>query len=108
MMKSEGILLNSHFLNMMKVGGESGWFYRESNSASTGYTWSCIPDNSGVYEMIEEVVLHASTPAVGVPGAIIWKFMAVRAGKGTVLFELRAPGSGEVAERIAVTIEASK
>lgn len=107
MVKNQGILLNSHFSNRMKVGGEIGWYFRENSSASTGYTWSCIPDNSGVYELTEEVVLHASTGAVGVPGAVIWKFRAVREGKGTMLFELRSPGTHEVVERAAVTIEAS-
>lgn len=105
MKQTQGILLNSHFTNKMKIGGEPGWFIREDSSASTGYTWSCIPDNSGAYELVEEISLHPSTDAVGVPGAIIWIFKAVREGTGSVMFELRAPGTGKVMEHTIVTIE---
>ena len=101
---TEGILLNSHFVNKMSLGGELGWFSRDCN-ASTGYSWSCIPDNSGVYGIVEEVVLHASTDAVGVPGMKIWKFNAVREGKGSVMFELRPPGGKEPVERIVIEIK---
>ncbi len=103
----EDILLNSHFVNKMSIGGELGW-YSQGYNASTGYQWTCRPDNSGVYEMVEEVVLHPSTDAVGVPGMIVWKFKAVRDGKGSVLFELTPPGATEPVEKIVVTIEAKK
>lgn len=104
MENKEGILLNSHFVNKMSIKGELGWFSRELN-ASTGYHWSCIPDNSGVYEIVEEIVLHPSTDAVGVPGMIIWKIKAVREGKGAVMFELFPPAEKETAERIVIKIE---
>lgn len=104
MKEKSGICLNSYFVNKMKIGGELGWFLREYN-ASTGYTWSCIPDNSGVYEMIEDIILHPSTDAVGVPGMRIWKFKAIREGKGSIMFELLPPGGKEPVERIVVKIE---
>lgn len=104
MEQKSGILLNSHFSNRMSVGGELGWFLRDYN-ASTGYSWSCIVDNSGVYELVEELVLHPSTGAVGVPGMICWKFKAVREGRGGIIFELRPPGQPEAIEKILVPIE---
>ena len=104
MKEESGICLNTHFVNKMKSDGELGWFSREYN-ASTGYTWSCIPDNSGVCEMVEVVVLHPSTDAVGVPGMRIWKFEARRVGKGSVMFELLPPGGRVPAERIVIEIE---
>ncbi|WP_066501525.1 protease inhibitor I42 family protein [Abyssisolibacter fermentans] len=103
-MENKGICLNEHFINKMNIDGELGWFMRDYN-ASTGYTWSCIPDNSGVYEMVENIVLHPSTDAVGVSGMIIWKFKAVREGKGTVMFELYPPAKKEPAATIVVEIE---
>lgn len=77
---------------MLEVGGEQAWFIKEYN-ASTGYSWSYTPDNSGVYELAEEIVLHPSVEgAVGVPGALIWQFKAVRPGEGGMFFTLHAPG----------------
>ncbi len=103
----EGIYLVSHFANKMAIGGELGWFLREYN-ASTGYHWNCIPDNSGVYEMVEEFNLPPSTDAVGVSGMRIWKFKAVRKGTGSVIFELLPPGVKEPSERIVVSIAVDK
>ncbi|MDY6855859.1 MAG: protease inhibitor I42 family protein [Thermodesulfobacteriota bacterium] len=107
MEKREGILLNTHFVNKMSIGGKLGWFSREHN-ASTGYSWSCIPDNSGVYEIVEEIILHPSTDAVGVPGMNIWKFKAMRDGKGSVMFELFPPAGKEPAEKILIEIEVDR
>jgi predicted secreted protein len=104
--QTTGICLQSHFVNEMVVKGELGWFSREDSSASTGYRWSCIPDDSGVYELVETVTLHPSTNAVGVPGMLIWKFTAVKAGKGSITFQLARPWLPEPYEKIVVTIEA--
>ena len=99
-----GILLNSNLLNEMKVGGELGWFYHEENG-STGYTWHFTPDNSGVYRAVEEVVLLPSVNgAVGVPGSHIWKFKALRKGRGKILFDLYRAGEKPV-ETVIVQIE---
>ncbi len=100
---AEAILLNSHFTNKMKINGEAGWFPRDYN-ASTGYTWKFRPDNSGVYEAEEELILHPSTDAVGVPGQIMWKFRAIREGEGKAMFELFPPGRNEAVETVIVTI----
>ena len=74
---------------------------------STGYSWHFTSDDSGVYEVVETVTLHASTKAEGVPGKMIWKFKAVRPGNGSALFELLPPESDESAQKnfikIAVT-----
>jgi len=105
--KSSGILLNEHFPNLLQVGGESAWFIKENNT-STGYSWSYIPDNSGVYELTQEIVLHPSlVGAVGVPGARIWQFKAVRPGQGAILFALNPPGGSKPIKTIKVLIQAS-
>jgi predicted secreted protein len=104
MEKKEDILLQNHFTNNMKINGELGWFSRDYN-ASTGYSWQYRPDDSGVYELVEEVILHPSTNAVGVAGMIIWKFKAVRAGKGNVLFELYPPSGIVPVETITIEIQ---
>jgi len=56
---TQGILLNSHFINKMTVGGKTAWFTKEINE-STGHKWRFKPDNFGVYEMFEEILLHPS------------------------------------------------
>ena len=58
--------------------------------------------------MVEEIVLHPSTDAVGVPGMHIWKFKAIKEGKGGVMFELLPPAGKEPAERIVIEIEVNK
>lgn len=103
MEKKEAILLQNHFMNKMKIDGELGWFTREYNAA-TGYFWNCTPDNSGVYEMVEELILHPSTEVVGVPGQMNWKFKAVKKGKGTIMFELNSP-SGEQVQQIIIGVD---
>lgn len=100
----QGILLNAHLVNRMKVGGELGWFPREFNT-STGYKWSCTVDNSGVYEWVDTVTLHPATDAVGVPGMLLWKFKAVKPGKGSIKFELYRPGQEKPIEDITVEIQ---
>ncbi|MBD2441443.1 protease inhibitor I42 family protein [Nostoc sp. FACHB-110] len=72
---------------------------------TNGYTWHFRPDNSGVYELAEEIVLHPSTQAVGVPGMKIWNFRAIREGQGSVMFELFPPGQQEPAETVVLNIE---
>jgi len=107
LMGENGILLSEHFTNRVQINGELAWFMEEDNSGSTGYTWGYTPDNSGVYELVEEILLHASVPgATGVPGQKIWKFKAVRAGTGGILFELYPPGQNEPVKTVKVTIEA--
>ena len=106
MKKKDEILLSSNFTNNLKIDGELGWFLKENNPASTGYTWKCRPDNSGVYEQVEEITLHPSTgKGVGVPGAIIWKFKALRKGTGNIRFELYISSQEEPVEIVYVTIE---
>jgi predicted secreted protein len=103
-MKSEsGILLSSSFTNNLTVGGELAWFSKPIN-ASTGYVWSVIPDNSGVYEQVGELTLHPSTDAVGVPGEVLWQFKAVRSGIGGIAFELHTPAK-KLVERIIVNVD---
>jgi predicted secreted protein len=107
MKKEAAICLQNHFVNNMKVGGELAWFVKDFN-ASTGYHWSFRPDLSGVYEMVEEVILHPSTDAVGVPGKIIWKFKASREGLGNIMFELFPPSGEKAVETIIVEIKVVK
>jgi predicted secreted protein len=102
-----GILLTEKFVNQLKIHGELAWFFREQNP-STGYSWRFSPDNSGVYELANEIVLRPSTPSVGVPGMSIWKFKAIREGKGSILFELYPPGRQEPVETVALNIEVTQ
>ena len=105
MKEESGILLNTHFMNFLKIGGELAWYSGEIN-ASTGYHWQVVPDNSGVYEQVGTITLAPSVPqAVGVPGMVIWQFKAVRAGKGSIAFERYAPGGTSPAERIIAQVE---
>jgi len=104
MANKEAICLNNFFTNKMKVDGELGWYSREING-STGYHWQFRPDNSGVYEMVEEIDLHPSTEATGVPGRVIWKFQAKREGKGKAMFELYPPSGNEPTEKVLVEFE---
>lgn len=103
MFNGKGILLTSHFINKMTVGGETAWFIKEF-SASSGYMWRYRPDNSGTYELIGNIVLHPSADATGVPGNIIWQFNAIRKGSGEVMFELFPPGSEKAVETILINI----
>lgn len=98
MAEKTAILLNSKWENQLTVGGELAWVIKDVNP-STGYTWQFTPDNSGVYELVETVTLHASVQAVGVPGAQVWKFKAVQPGAGAMLFTLHAPGTTQPVEQ---------
>jgi predicted secreted protein len=98
-----GILLNSHWDNKMTINGEVGWFIEEYNG-STGYSWKCRSDNSGVYKMVEQIILYPSTEAVGVSGMFIWKVKGIRAGKGSIFFELFPPGAKSPSEATEITI----
>jgi predicted secreted protein len=102
--KSSGILLTTNFTNILHVNGLLAWFAKDYN-ASTGHYWQVIPDDSGVYEQVGEIVLASSTEAVGVSGMILWKFQAVRSGIGAVAFELYAPGGTTPIERLVANIE---
>lgn len=99
--KTSGILLNNQYNNLMRIGGETGWFIRDYNP-SIGYDWRFRQDNSGVYTLDEEIVLHASTNAVGVPGMRIWKFKPLKKGFGYAIFELYPPGSPSPVETVVV------
>jgi len=82
----EGIALQEKFVNIMEVGGELGSVIKEFNG-STGTFWTYTPDNSGVYELVEETKMHPSVKAVGVSGLTVWKFKAIKAGKGSIMFQ---------------------
>lgn len=105
MTNGEGICLCDQWTNEMKVGGEEGWVIREYN-ASTGYHWECVPDNSGVYEKVDDINLHPSVEhATGVPGKHIWKFRALRPGKGEIMFKNIPPGQENAEEEHIVKLE---
>ncbi len=106
-MVESAICLNDHFVNKMTLDGELGWFIRDYNK-STGYQWRYLPDNSGRFELVEQIILSPSTEAVGVPGYIIWKFKAKREGEGSLIFELYPPGRKEPVQSLKVEIEVKK
>ncbi|MBN1988202.1 MAG: protease inhibitor I42 family protein [Bacteroidales bacterium] len=100
---ADEILLDSQRQNRMRVNGELGWFIQECN-ALAGYVWRCISDNSGVYELIEEVMLQPSISAEGALGKQIWIFSALKAGEGQVRFELYPPGASTAIKQLTVYI----
>jgi predicted secreted protein len=103
MATTNGILLNDDYENNLTIGGELAWFIREQNT-STGYIWQFVPDNSGVYEEVETIVLRASVSGKGVPGTAIWKFKAVKRGTGSMIFQSIRPGSGKPSEEIKISV----
>jgi len=100
-------LLNEHFENQLSIDGEFACVVLEYN-ASTGYQWQYRPDNSGTTELVETITLHPSTEAVGVPGKKIWKFKAVGAGTGSILFELFPPGQNKPASTSVYKVTVQK
>jgi predicted secreted protein len=104
MSQKSGILLNEHFVNILMVNKDLVWAILDSN-ASTGYTWSYVPDNSGLTELEEELTLHPSAKATGVAGKKAWIFKAARKGVGTLRFDHHAPGKKEPETSIIYKIE---
>ncbi len=100
---SNEILLESQSPNRMRVNGELGWFIQEIN-ALAGYVWRCISDNSGVYELVEEVTLQPSVGTDSALGRQIWIFSALKAGEGQVRFELYPPGASTAIKQLTVDI----
>ena len=107
MSPTSGILLSDKFDNFLQIGGEQAWFLEPENAGSTGYTWKFVPDDSGVYEEVEEISLHSATRVVGPPGERIWKFQAVRPGRGSMKFLLLPPGEAEPSEVHYVNVNVS-
>ena len=103
-MSEQGMLLSSEGVNELTLDGARGWFMEEQN-ASTGYSWKYHPDNSGVYELVEEVSLAPAVPVVGAPGKIIWELQGVREGTGKVMFEEYPPGSKQPSKVVPVEIK---
>jgi predicted secreted protein len=103
-MQTEGILLNPNFPNTLKTGGEIAWFSREVNP-STGYTWKFRPDNSGVYKEMETILLHSSTGVPGTPGEELWKFKAMKPGKGSMRFERFPPGADNPDQTLTINVQ---
>jgi predicted secreted protein len=106
-MVQSAICLVDNFVNKMTLGGELGWFIRDYNP-STGYQWRYLPDNSGRFELVEEITLLPSTDATGVSGFIIWKFKAKRECEGSLIFELYPPGRQKPVQNLIVEIEVKK
>ena len=103
------VLLSEAFENELRLGGEIGEMILDNNSG-TGYHWECVPDNSGVYSIIEEVNLHCS-PAIGMVGTPtkrIWKIEGIREGEGSVLFENYPPGSRKPEKTLVVKLKVVK
>lgn len=107
MIKTDAVLLDSHFDNKMVIGAEIGWVLREYNP-STGYVWRCMSDNSGVYELVERIILHSPSNVIGVPGMSIWKFSALREGKGIIKFVLIQQGEEDPVEEVTIKITVIK
>lgn len=104
MEEKSSILLNEHFANVLSVNKDLAWVVLDYN-ASTGYTWSYVPDNSGLVELEEQLTLHPSTKAAGVPGKKAWIFKAVRKGSGTLRFDHYAPGKKEPESSVLYIVE---
>ena len=103
-MSEPGILLSSEGVNELTLDGARGWFMEEQN-ASTGYSWKFHPDNSGVYELVEEVCLAPAARVPGAPGMMIWELQGVHEGTGKVMFEEYPPGSKQPSKVVPVDIK---
>lgn len=104
-MDENGVLLNEFFDNNLHIGTENeiGWFIADW-IPSTGRTWQIIPDNSGVYEINEQIELPPAPYAPGAPGAFIGKIKATKIGEGSCAFNLLHPGGKEIVKTITVKI----
>ena len=104
----DGILLFANLppgrVNLVPLEASSNAWFMEDYNPSTGYTWRFIPDQSGVYQMIRQIILRGSTGMVGVPGKIIWIIKPVGIGSGTATFALYPPGSQNPAKTDIVTL----
>jgi len=106
MFKETGIYLTGHFLNHLKMDGELAWFSRETNPFS-GCLWRWLEDNSGTYRFIGSLELLPAANAEGIPGLTLWKFQAMKKGKGTITFQRYRRGAAEAEETITVHLEVS-
>ena len=106
MVRETGIYLTGHFLNHIKVDGELAWFSRETNPIS-GYLWRCIEDNSGTYRLIGTLELLPAANTEGIPGLTLWKFQALKKGKGAITFQRYRLGSVEPDETISIYLDVS-
>ncbi len=106
MIRETGIYLTGHFLNHVKVDGELAWFSRETNHLS-GYLWRCIEDNSGTYRFIGTLELLPAADTEGIPGLTLWKFQAMKKGKGTITFQRYRRGAEDPEETITLHLEVS-
>lgn len=91
MVLSTEVLLKSNLDNFLVIGDDIGWIIEENN-VSTGYHWEILPDNSGTYEIIEDIALLPATSLLGVSGYKIWKIKPIKIGTGTILLNKFAPG----------------
>lgn len=96
--EDQGNLLIDKGINIMNVG-KKGWIILEANSASTGYVWNLISDNSGTYKLIDSFYLPSHTGAVGTPGKSVWIIQAIRPGQGSILLIYKRPSSTEKDEK---------
>lgn len=96
--KNYGNLLIDKGSNNMKVG-EKGWIILDANSASTGYVWNLIPDNSGKYKVVDSFYLPSHTDAVGTPGKSVWIIRAIRPGNASITLMYKRPSSTEEGEK---------
>lgn len=96
--KNYGNLLIEKGINIMNVG-EKGWIILDANTASTGYSWNLIPDNSGTYKLIDSFYLPSHTDAMGTPGKSVWIIQAIRPGSGSILLIYKRPSSIESDEK---------
>jgi predicted secreted protein len=101
----DGIWLSPFYENQLKVDCETAWF-SEEYSPSTGYQWVFIPDNSGVYKLVDTITLHPSPPKkyVGGSGRLIWKFKGLKKGIGSAKFYQYPPGKDREPSKI-ITIK---
>ncbi len=99
-----GILLDASAENSVPVNGELAWFIQEEYGA-TGYTWQFEQDDSDVYELAYEFLLHPSILGLGGGSVMrVWVFQAVQEGVANLQFGLYRFCSTEPIETITVTI----
>jgi len=77
--------------------GDFGWIVLAEQSASTGFVWTLIPDNSDAYKIVVNFNLHSSTMP-GAPGKDFWIIEPIKKGLEVVILEYKRPWSQEVSK----------
>ena len=81
-------------------------------NVTTGHSWSYkISDEAGITLYSVVGLEPAKTEGMGLVGAgtdKVWEFTAVKAGKYTITYEYKAPGTGKTVEKLVYKVAVVK